>query len=164
METHSDARDQPQAAQSWLLQFTSADPRSDTGDGRPWGDGTAMAARAYAGAPPWDEGNAVAPMVGGFAAMNAIRDAFESAITDAEKQADSGVPPGKRGHVYIADWQFNALRDTSVSNPWGGGPWNPDITVTKDQTALRPGGPHDVGGDRGQAPAVACPRRSSGSE
>ena len=136
METDSEARDQPQAAASWLLQFTSADPRSDAGDGRPWGDGTAMAARAYAGTLPWDDGNAVVPMVGGFAAMNAIRDAFEGAITDAEKQADSGVPPGKRGHVYIADWQFNALRDTSVSNPWGGGPWNPDSTVGKDQTAL----------------------------
>jgi phosphatidylserine/phosphatidylglycerophosphate/cardiolipin synthase-like enzyme len=125
-----------QAAAGWLLGFTAADPHSPAGDGRPWGDGTAMAARAYAGVPPWDTGNAVTPMVGGFATMNAIRDAFESAIDEANALAANGKPPGQRGHVYIADWQFNALRDTSTTNPWGNSPWNPDNTVGKDQTAL----------------------------
>lgn len=95
-----------------------------------------MAARAYAGRSPWDTGNQVTPMVGGFAAMNAIRDTFTAALADAGQQAQRGVPPGQRGHVYIADWQFNALRDTSVTNPWGGRPWDPAVTVSHDDTAL----------------------------
>lgn len=126
----------PEKPEKWLLGFTDGDPYSPAGDGRPWGDGTAMAARAYAGAPPWDTGNAVTPMVGGFAAMNAMRDAFESAIDAAGALAAQGKPPGQRGHVYIADWEFNALRDTSADNPWGDGPWDPEGTVVKDQTAL----------------------------
>jgi phosphatidylserine/phosphatidylglycerophosphate/cardiolipin synthase-like enzyme len=119
-----------------LLGFTSADPRSAAGDGRPWGDGTAMAARAYAGQDPWDTGNEVTPMVGGFAAMNAIRNTFKAALADAAQQAKRGTPPGQRGHVYIADWQLNALRDTSITNPWGGYPWDPATTVSSDDTAL----------------------------
>lgn len=121
------------AEMSWLLQFTADDPRSAEGDGRPWGDGTAMAARAYNQTDPWDNGCKVTPFVGGFLAMNAMRDAYEAAIADAEGQS---ARPGSRGHVYIADWQFNALRDLSTSNPWGGAPWNPATTVAKDQTAL----------------------------
>jgi phosphatidylserine/phosphatidylglycerophosphate/cardiolipin synthase-like enzyme len=124
------------APATWLLNFTSAVPTAPAGDGRPWGDGTAMAQRAYAGLAPWDTGNAVVPMVGGFVAMNAICAAFEAAIADAQQQAGNGVPPGRRGHVYIADWQFNALRDLSTANPWGNSPWNPATTVAKDQTAL----------------------------
>lgn len=124
------------ATATWLLGFTSSDPNSPAGDGRPWGDGTAMAARARAGSLPWDSGNSVVPMVGGFLAMNAMCNAFESAISDAAGQAGRGVPPGQRGYVYIADWQFNALRDLSTGNPWGNSPWNPSVTVAKDQTAL----------------------------
>ncbi len=95
-----------------------------------------MAARAYAGQPPWDTGNRVTPIVGGFAAMNAIRNTFIAALDDAANQAKRGVPPGRRGHVYIADWQFNALRDLSSTNPWGSRPWNPATTVASDETAL----------------------------
>ena len=95
-----------------------------------------MAARAYAGQPPWDTGNKVTPMVGGFAAMNAIKKAFLAALDDAANQAKNGVPPGQRGHVYIADWQFNALRDLSSTNPWGGRQWDSTTTVASDETAL----------------------------
>jgi len=124
------------APERWLLGFTSADPYSPAGDGRPWGDGTAMAARAYAGERPWDTGNEVIPLIGGFLALSAIRDAFESAIDQAGALAARGVPPGERGHVCIAGWEFNALRDTSTTNPWGDGPWQPGMTAGKDQTAL----------------------------
>ena len=124
------------AAATWLLGFTSSSPTAAAGDGRPWGDGTAMAARAYSGLSPWDTGNSVVPMVGGYLTLTAICNAFESAIADAEAQAANDVPHGQRGHVYIADWQFNALRDLSTTNPWGGQAWNPATTVTKDQTAL----------------------------
>lgn len=125
------------SAANWLLSFTSNDWQTGDGDGRPWGDGTAMAARARVGGlSPWDEGCAVDLPLTGFEAMNAIRDAFEAAITDADVQAARGVQPGRRGHVYIADWQLNALRDLSTDNPWRGRPWNPQTFVDRDQTAL----------------------------
>jgi phosphatidylserine/phosphatidylglycerophosphate/cardiolipin synthase-like enzyme len=124
------------AAASWLLQFTSSDPHSDEGDGRPWGDETSIARRAYVRQAPWDQGCAVTPMIGGFATMNAIRDVFEAAIADAKAQGQRGVPAGERGHVYIADWLFNGLRDLSVANDWRGNPWNPSTTARHDQTAL----------------------------
>lgn len=119
----------PVALSPWLLNFTSTDVHSPLGDGRPWGDGTAMSQRAYAGVPPWDTGNKVVPMVGGDLAMGAMRDAFEAAIADA---AASSQPPGKRGHVYIADWQFNALRDLSANTQ----PWTTAAPGDKAQTAL----------------------------
>ena len=122
-------------AHRWLLQFTSSDPADSAGDGRPWGDGTAMAARASGQRLPWDYGNRITPLVGGFTVLGAIRDAFETAILEAEAMADR-YPPGKRGHVLIVDWLLNGLRDLSEENSWGGGPWKPTDVAKKDQTAL----------------------------
>lgn len=124
------------AEAKWLLQFTSSVYKSDEGEGRPWGDGTAMAERAATGANPWDAGCQVKPMIGGDQALSALRDTFEAAITAANEMEADGVPAAERGHVYIADWGFNALRDLSSTQPWGGKPWNPKETVKKDQTAL----------------------------
>lgn len=122
----------PAAPSPWLLSFTSPDVQSPLGDGRPWGDGTAMSHRAYAGVSPWDGGNAVVPMVGGDLTMRAMCDAFEAAITDATTGPSSKRPPGQRGHVYIADWQFNALRDLSANTQ----PWTAAHPGDKAQTAL----------------------------
>jgi phosphatidylserine/phosphatidylglycerophosphate/cardiolipin synthase-like enzyme len=124
------------AAASWLLQFTSPNPAAPDGGGRPWGDGTAMAKRATEGTAPYDAGSRVTPMVGGDLALISIRETLELAISDAEGQAAIGALPGQRGHVYIADWQLNALRDLSSNQPWGNNPWNPSTKVQKDQTAI----------------------------
>ena len=125
------------SASRWLLQFTTRDPAAPDGDGRPWGDGTAMSRRAPAAQQPWDNGCLVTPLVGGYAALGAIRDAFESGIADAEAQAGRGVAAGRRGHVHIVDWLLNGQRDLSQDNPWGGGTWDPPTqTVPRDQTAL----------------------------
>ena len=124
---------------TWFLQFSSADPTASNGDGRPWGDGTAMAARAKApGGPlnPWDENCQVTTYVGGYAAMSAIRDSLELAITEA---AGAGNIPGKCGHVYITDWRFNSLRDLSDNNAWKLGPWASYLSGNQaalDQTAI----------------------------
>jgi hypothetical protein len=93
------------APTDWLLDFTSANWHASDGNGRPWGDGSAIAERPLHGLPPWDEGCEVTPLVGGFETMNAIRDTLERAIDDAGAQRDRGVLPGQRGHVYLADWQ-----------------------------------------------------------
>ncbi|MFC9969725.1 phospholipase D-like domain-containing protein [Spirillospora sp. NPDC127200] len=120
----------------WLLQHTSQDYESATGNGRPWGDGTAMAARAQRRQKPWDEGNRVTPFIGGGETLAAIRDCLEAAINEAEVEL-STAPPGRRGHVYIADWLLNGLRDLSEDNAWGVGPWKDHTgNVAKDQTAL----------------------------
>jgi len=124
---------------TWLLSFSSSDPSMPNGDGRPWGDGTAMAARAKApGGPlkPWDENCQVTTYVGGYAAMSAIRDSLELAITEA---AAAGNVPGKCGHVYITDWRFNSLRDLSDDNVWKLGPWASFLSGNQaalDQTAI----------------------------
>src|SRR5947209_6257882 len=60
---------------SWLLNF------SDATEGRPWGQGTAMAKRAAAGGSAWDTGCFVEPLIGGFDTMIAIRDSLEAAVS-----------------------------------------------------------------------------------
>jgi hypothetical protein len=116
----------------WFLDFTSANPSSALGAGRPWGDGTALAQRATAGQRPWDLGNAVVPMIGGDQTMRAMCDAFERAITEATTGSMASQPPGQRGHVYLADWQFNALRDLAADTH----PWTDAAPGSKAQTAL----------------------------
>jgi hypothetical protein len=125
------------APSPFLLGFTSQSPGAPDGDERPWGDGTALAQRARDGSDPWDTGCRVTPLIGGAAAMCAFRDTFEAAIADASAQGDRGILPGRRGQVCIADWQLNALRDLSEGNPWGLGPWDPDLTVARDQAQHR---------------------------
>jgi phosphatidylserine/phosphatidylglycerophosphate/cardiolipin synthase-like enzyme len=126
-----------EAESKWLLQFTSSTYQSEYGDGRPWGDGTAMAERAKVpGQNPWDAGCKVTPLLGGDATMIAIRKDLEQAIAIGEAKLKEGATPGTFGHVYFTGLQFNGLRDLSSNNPWGGKPWDPKITVEKDQTAL----------------------------
>jgi phosphatidylserine/phosphatidylglycerophosphate/cardiolipin synthase-like enzyme len=128
----------PDAA-TWFLSFSSSNPTADNGDGRPWGDGTAMAARATApGGPfnPWDENCSVSTFVGGYPAMAAIRDSLELAISEANA---AGNTPGKCGRVYLTDWRFNCMRDLSENNAWALDPWPSDPTGTqaaRDQTAI----------------------------
>lgn len=119
--------------QRWLVPFASADPAAINGDGRPWGDGTAMAARAARREQPWDAGCAVQTFTGGYEAMCAIRDTLEAVITEARA---SSRPFGDRGHVYIAGWRLNVQRDLSDSNVWGTGPWGGATVAERDQTAL----------------------------
>jgi phosphatidylserine/phosphatidylglycerophosphate/cardiolipin synthase-like enzyme len=121
----------PQDTGRWLLNFTSTNPNAPDGDGRPWGDLTAMAGRARATPTPgvpWDAGCAVTTHIGGYAAMRAMRQSLESAIAWAK--GPSAPSPGQRGHVYLTDWRLNALRDISDS----GYPWQP--TQPDDPTAI----------------------------
>jgi phosphatidylserine/phosphatidylglycerophosphate/cardiolipin synthase-like enzyme len=134
IELATDPADTQPRTTKWLLQYSSADPDSEHGDGRPWGDGTRMALRARnRSSNPWDPGSRVTPLIGGFAALSAMRDAFEAAIIEANASND---PPGQRGYVYIADWLLTPLRDLSEDNPWGGGSWTTQHQATRDQTAI----------------------------
>ena len=109
-----------------------------------------MAKRADDGREPWDVGNRVTPLIGGHAALGAIRDAFEAAIVDAQWQGRTASRPGNRGHVYIVDWLLNALRDLSDENPWGGDPWQPGQTRRPGPDRARPDRPDDGRRDQGQ--------------
>ncbi|HEX2647203.1 MAG TPA: phospholipase D-like domain-containing protein, partial [Candidatus Dormibacteraeota bacterium] len=103
-------------------------------DGKPWGTKTNMADRAKAGGPYWDEKCKVTRLVGSYRAMCAMRDELEQLILDANSSA---LPPGQRGHVYIADWRMSTVRDFSTKNPWQTGPWKPSqLAQYKDQTAI----------------------------
>ncbi len=79
---------------------------------------------------PWDENCQVIPLIGGYEAMSAMRESLEAAIAEAKS--------GKKGHVYIADWRLNPLRDLSEDNPWNiqNRPWNELDSAKRDQTAL----------------------------
>jgi phosphatidylserine/phosphatidylglycerophosphate/cardiolipin synthase-like enzyme len=89
-----------------------------------------MAARAGQGVDPWDTPCEVTPVIGGFAAMTAIRQAFKDAIDDAKASAQA---PGQRGHVYISGWRLNAQRDLSDNvRAWR----KPYPDVPEDETAL----------------------------
>jgi phosphatidylserine/phosphatidylglycerophosphate/cardiolipin synthase-like enzyme len=133
IELPTSPQDTSPRAAKWLLQYSSDDQAGVLGDGRPWGDGTAMARRAQNHGSPWDGGSRVTPLIGGFAALSAMRDAFEAAIIDASA---SNNAPGDRGYVYIADWLLTPLRDLSEDNPWGGGAWAPNQQPVRDQTAI----------------------------
>lgn len=104
---------------SWLLGFTDLTPGSPMGDGRPWGDGTEIAKREGT-ADPWDAGCKATPLIGGFAAMTALRDALLQAISNAKK---AGKPGDDLGHVYLAGWRLNPLRDLSTSRDWDLASW-----------------------------------------
>ncbi|HKF56406.1 MAG TPA: phospholipase D-like domain-containing protein [Blastocatellia bacterium] len=124
--------------EKWFLQFSSKRYRwvgsLAHGDGRPWADGSTIASREGVGN-PWDEGCRATTFIGGHSAMSAMRDAFEMAI-DYARVMPPDVPPSKRGHVYLAFWRFNPLRDLSDANSWGLGPWVVTETPVVDQSAL----------------------------
>jgi phosphatidylserine/phosphatidylglycerophosphate/cardiolipin synthase-like enzyme len=115
----------------WLLTFSANDPDAPNGDGRPWGDGTEMAARSYVGRPPWDLGCAITTYVGGRAAMDAMRVALKQVIDSASSTPMFDRGSWARGHVYIADWRFNCLRDMST----GTDRWTSQ-TTDDDATAI----------------------------
>lgn len=117
--------------QKWLLQFTQ--PANAPPTGAPWGDGTAMALRQKNNLPPWDANCRVKTLVGGYAAMSAMRDSLERIITEGSASSKNA---GDRGYVYICDWRLNAFRDTSSSNDWFTGAWTPGSTAKKDQTVI----------------------------
>jgi phosphatidylserine/phosphatidylglycerophosphate/cardiolipin synthase-like enzyme len=124
-------------AQKWFLQWSTTTWGLATQDGRPWGDGTEFVAqRIPPSGPaldPWDQGCDVTPLIGGYETMCAIRDTLEDAITAAKS---SGKPDGQKGHVYIAGWRLNPLRDLSDDNPWITSPWATTQTAKHDQTVI----------------------------
>jgi phosphatidylserine/phosphatidylglycerophosphate/cardiolipin synthase-like enzyme len=117
-------------AQQWFLPWSSARYSLSTKDGRPWGNGTHIAKRESATPPgdPWDEGCTVTPLIGGYETLCLIADTLEGALTQADADPD--------GHVYIADWRLNPLRDMSRANPWKTGPWKATDAATLDQTVI----------------------------
>lgn len=124
---------------TWFLRFSSEVYNVPNGAGRPWGDGTAIArldTYPNGNGKPWDENCTVTPMIGGYEAMSSMRQDLEEAIKSASSQS---APAGKRGHVYIADWRFNPLRDLSATNDWGTNEWNKNNVANPDhpdQTAM----------------------------
>jgi phosphatidylserine/phosphatidylglycerophosphate/cardiolipin synthase-like enzyme len=121
----------------WFLKFSSVRYNLKGGDGRPWGDGTSIAARENKNLNPWYEGCKVTTMIGGFEAMSSMRNDLEDAIKSANQSLS---PKGERGYVYIADWRLNALRDLSEgTDPWLDPldpPPDPSASNANDQTAI----------------------------
>ena len=90
---------------TWLMDGVANGWRA----GAPFGHGSHRWRRARDANPTlWDEGCHVTPLIGGRAAMDAIRDAFEQVIAEATA--------GHSCHVYIAGWRLNPNRDMSVSD------------------------------------------------
>jgi phosphatidylserine/phosphatidylglycerophosphate/cardiolipin synthase-like enzyme len=117
------ARDEPDPG-TWLLAPAPDGPGDACGI---WGAGTDMAARAI----PWDAGCSVTPLIGGFDTMNAIRTALERALREAQA---SSAPPGRRGHVYLAGWRLDPLRDLAGDARVHG--WTTAQTVATDATVI----------------------------
>jgi phosphatidylserine/phosphatidylglycerophosphate/cardiolipin synthase-like enzyme len=116
---------------NYLLNWSSQTyrPNFPSGSGRPWGDGSAYAQREGS-SPPWDTGCDATPLVGGFAVLRSMREDLEQVISN-----------GSGGHVYIADWRFDMLRDLSENNPWRTNSWSdqsgPSLPqANADQTAI----------------------------
>jgi phosphatidylserine/phosphatidylglycerophosphate/cardiolipin synthase-like enzyme len=124
----------------WFLRFANPSGAGDPNlAGLPWGAGTEYASRAAANRPvPYDDGNRVEPLIGGYWAMSEIRDALVTCLAAARAQKK---PPGQNGLVYLAGWRCNPLRDLSVGNSWGTSPWMSGITPIakadhRDETVL----------------------------
>lgn len=130
-------------APKWFLNWTNIqEPAGD--EGRPWGDESEIAGRKPAGQDPWDTGCTVTPLIGGQHAMTRIATALQSVIAQANAAGpryDPTTHTWPNGHVYVADWRFNCLRDLSTANSWlmntwGQGPWTQLQRPTTDQTAI----------------------------
>ncbi len=121
----------------WFLNWTGATATAPNGDGRPWGDGSGIAARQAAGGNPWDE-DCTVKVLFGMEAMTAMADSLQAVIAQAKKRAPFDKAAGKwvNGHVYIAHWRFNCLRDLSTTNAWTTNPWNSADKAALDQTSI----------------------------
>jgi phosphatidylserine/phosphatidylglycerophosphate/cardiolipin synthase-like enzyme len=82
---------------------------------------------------PWDANCRVTPLIGGFETMESMRVCLESAIREATA---SPAPAGERGHVYVAGWRLDPLRDLSSQNAWRTGRWTANQTAAVDETAI----------------------------
>ena len=127
------------ARPKWFLNWTAASASAPEGDGRPWGDGSQMAGRQARSLDPWDENCGVRPILGGFEAMSSMAQALQGVIDEAANVSapfDTGSRKWVNGHVYIADWRFNCLRDLSHENAWLTDAWGSNTTATRDLTAI----------------------------
>jgi len=105
---------------SWLL--TGNHPNWTPG--QPFGEGSERWKRARDHKlKPWDDDCYVTPLIGGRAAMDEIRKAFEAIIAEAETGANC--------HVYIAGWRLNPNRDMTIAASWD----TPVTDSQKDHTA-----------------------------
>ena len=119
--------------QKWLLHFSSTDPASVNGAGRPWGDGTEIARRAGK-SDPWDVGCKVTPLIGGYRAMNEMRESLKDVLKEFPPESPPMQEDRVNGHVYITGWRLNPLRDLSSGNSWKTSSWA-DTSGVSQQTA-----------------------------
>jgi phosphatidylserine/phosphatidylglycerophosphate/cardiolipin synthase-like enzyme len=116
---------------TWLLQWSSDTyswSSSASVVGQPWGDGSAMANRQSNGQDPWDTDCLVTPLINGDDVMRSMRKDLEAAISEA------AISGGAGGHVYIAGWRLNMVRD--LSDQFATTPWTLPSTTTTDETAV----------------------------